>query len=66
MAKRKKEGYSVQVRMVGEDKVWGYHLEALSAGNAVERILWHMGWLPAAYADTFVVCVKRADAFPVY
>lgn len=66
MAKSKKQGYRVRVRMNGDRKVWAYYLQAVSAGKAVERVLFHTGWLPAAYADTFVVQVSAREEIPIY
>lgn len=57
MATRTKREYVVYVRMVGERRGWSYVTRAKSAGQAVERILYVMGWLPAQYADTFVTAV---------
>jgi uncharacterized protein YcnI len=65
MAKRKKRGFHVQVRMTGERKIWSYYLQAVSAGKAVERVLFHTGWLPSAYGDTFVVQVRACEDIPI-
>jgi hypothetical protein len=59
MAKQNKREFVVYVRMNGEPKGWTYMLMARSAGHAVERILWHTGWLPAQYGDRFVTAVAE-------
>jgi len=51
--------------MVGESKAWAYYGQFTSAGKAVERILWHVGWLPAVSGDTFVVSVRAEEDIPV-